>query len=183
MKNLEYYKLKEEFLNEWPLSRIRDLKLEEYTNLDKTSFCYWVEAKTNLLGSIWGGSSYKFGIYKRRDKSKEVVNGNRMTDDEYVWHSKYGKTREEAFSTIKLILLEIVESAQNNDLESIDKINLGDAYKWKIAFLYNDFKIVNIYKWDNLYNAAEFLGFDEDIKSYPALNSFIIQKRGRSGLF
>lgn len=178
MKNLEYYKLKEEFLNEWPLSRIQDLKLEEYTNLDKTSFCYWVEAKTNLLGSIWGGSSYKFGIYKRRDKSKEVVNGNRMTDDEYAWHSKYGKTREEAFSTIKLILLEIVESAQNNDLESIDKINLGDAYKWKIAFLYNDFKIVNIYKWDNLYNAAEFLGFDEDIKSYPALNSFIIQKKG-----
>lgn len=53
--NQSLYQLKETFLQEWPLSRIQNMSLGEYTNLDKTSFCYWLEAKTHDLGSIWGG--------------------------------------------------------------------------------------------------------------------------------
>lgn len=179
MTNEEHYKLKEAFLQEWPLSRIQQLRLEEYTNLDKTSFCYWLEAKTNLLGSIWGGSAYKFGIYKKRNRSK-LINGNgRKTDDnnEYAWLTKYGDTRDEAFQKIKNNLIAIIENAQKNNLEAIDRIELGYAYKWKIAFLYSNFTIVNIFKWDSLLNAAEYLGFEENDKSYPSLNNFIIQKK------
>lgn len=40
------------------------MKLEEYTNLKKDSFCYWVETKTKKLGNINGSTSYKFGIYE-----------------------------------------------------------------------------------------------------------------------
>ena len=44
------------------------MTLEEYSNLDKdTGLTYWLEAKTENAGSIWGGSSYKFGIYRRRN--------------------------------------------------------------------------------------------------------------------
>lgn len=53
--NETLYQLKETFLKEWPLRRIQNMTLGEYTNLDKTSFCYWVEATTTDLGSIWGG--------------------------------------------------------------------------------------------------------------------------------
>lgn len=39
-------KIYEEFNNEFPLERVRNLTLEEYTNTERSnSFCYWVEKK------------------------------------------------------------------------------------------------------------------------------------------
>lgn len=77
------------------------MTLEEYTNLDKTSFCYWVEATTADLGSIWGGSAYKFGIFKRRNLESTTSKDSLITDGEYSWAKKYGDTKEIAFQKIK----------------------------------------------------------------------------------
>lgn len=175
--NENLYQAKEEFLKEWPFSRIQKMTLEEYTNLDKTSFCYWLEAKTSNLGSIWGGSAYKFGIYKRRDVTTPVAVGHRMTDGEYAWFEKYGSTRSEAFATIRTKLLFIIEAAQNDQLEEIDKVDLGDAYKWKIAFLYGNFNVINIFKNDSLLEAAQSLFYKSNNKSYAALNRYIREKK------
>jgi 5-methylcytosine-specific restriction endonuclease McrBC GTP-binding regulatory subunit McrB len=175
--NENLYQLKEAFLNEWPLSRIENLQLEEYTNLNKTSFCYWLEAKTNELGSVWGGSSYKFGIYKRRDISTAITVDNRITDGEYAWFQKYGNTTEEAFQTIKNILISIINYIQNDELEKIDAIDLGDAYKWKIAFLYSNFNVVNIFKNESLLEAAQSFKYKGLDKSYAALNKFLFSTK------
>ena len=44
-------KIYEEFNNEFPLERVRNLTLEEYTNTESCiSFCYGVEKKTENLG-------------------------------------------------------------------------------------------------------------------------------------
>lgn len=176
MTNTEYYQLKEEFLDQWPLDKIKNLTLDEYTNLDKTSFCYWVEAKTNLLGSVWGGSAYKFGIYKRRNKTSPVTISNRVTDGEYAWFLKYGETREKAFESIKNILIDIITKIQNGKIEDIAAIDLGDAYKWKIAFLYSNFNVINIFKWDSLYSAAESLGYTGE-KKFANLHQFLLSKK------
>ncbi|AZQ61726.1 ATP/GTP-binding protein [Flammeovirga pectinis] len=154
--------LKKEFLKEWPISRLEKLKLEEYTNLDKNSFCYWLEAITSEVGSIWGGSSYKFGIFKRNNKENEVE-GHRKTDGEYSWLGKYGKTKEEAFLKLKSLVLQISKSAINNDLEEIEKIDLGNAYKWKIAHLYSNFNVFNFFKEDAI--------------------KFILKEKGYKGVF
>lgn len=175
--NEKLYQLKESFLKEFPLSRIQNMSLGEYTNLDKTSFCYWLEAKTHDLGSIWGGSSYKFGVYKRRDISTTITVDNRITDGEYAWFQKYGSTKETAFQKIRSILITIIENAQNDTLENIDDIDLGDAYKWKIAFLYGNFNVVNIFKNESLLEAAQSLGYKGDIKNYATLNRYIISKK------
>lgn len=171
------YQLKENFLNEWPLPRIEKMTIEDYTNLDKNSFCYWLEAKTEDLGSIWGGSAYKFGIYKRKDTSTITKVENRITDSEYAWFLKYGATREIAFQTVKNTLLNIIENIQKGTLENIDAIDLGDAYKWKIAFLYGDYNVVNIYKHESLLEAAQSLGFKDSNKNYSALNQFILSQK------
>lgn len=171
------YQLKETFLQEWPLPRIQNMTLEEYTNLDKTSFCYWLEAKTHDLGSIWGGSSYKFGIYKRRDISTTITVDNRITDGEYAWFQKYGATKEAAFQTVKNTIVSIIQNVQNNTLENIDAIDLGDAYKWKIAFMYGNFNVVNIFKNESLLEAAQSLGYTEAIKNYSNLNRFILSNK------
>lgn len=175
--NETLYQLKETFLQEWPLTRIQNMTLEEYTNLDKTSFCYWLEAKTHDLGSIWGGSSYKFGIYKRRDISTTITVDNRITDGEYAWFQKYGTTKEAAFQTVKNTIISIIQNAQNNTLENIDAIDLGDAYKWKIAFLYGNFNVVNIFKNESLLEAAQSLGYNEASKNYSDLNRFILSNK------
>jgi len=172
--NQSLYQLKETFLQEWPLPRIQNMVLEEYTNLDKTSFCYWLEAKTHDLGSIWGGSAYKFGIYKRKDTTTNINDGSRVTDGEYAWLQKYGASKEDAFQAVKEIITSIATNAQNNTIENIDTIDLGDAYKWKIAFLYGNFNIVNIFKNESLLEAAQSLGYTEASKNYADLNRYIL---------
>lgn len=137
-------KIYEEFNNEFPLERVRNLTLEEYTNTERSnSFCYWVEKKTEKLGSIWGGSAYKFGIFKIGGKIKGR-NGT-LSDNEYAWYSKYGKDRQEAYENVHSNIIKIIEASQKGHFEEIDLIDLGDAYKWKIAFLYSNKKLLNIY--------------------------------------
>lgn len=137
-------KIYEEFNNEFPLERVRNLTLEEYTNTERSnSFCYWVEKKTETLGSIWGGSAYKFGIFKMADKAKGKPGTS--YDNEYAWYSKYGKTSEDAYRNVHSNIIRLVEAAQNGNFEEIDSIDLGNAYKWKIAFLYSNKKLLNIY--------------------------------------
>jgi 5-methylcytosine-specific restriction protein B len=145
--NDDLYALKQNFLEAWPIERLEIMPLMEYTNLDKNSFCYEVEHVTRDLGSIVGGSSYKFGIYKRNSKSEVKEESNRTTDGEYAWFKKYGEnSKEEAFETIKSIIIKIALAAQRNDLSLINDIDLGYGYKWKIAFLYGDFHSLNIFK-------------------------------------
>lgn len=174
MENL--YKLKEEFLSIWSEEKVKQMTLEQYTNLNKEdSFCYWLESRTTDLGSIWGGSAYKFGVYKRSDISKVVDADNRRTDGVYAWFIKYGETKEEAFKAVKDIILDIIYAAKNNYIERIDKIDLGPAYKWKIAFLYSDFKVLNIFKYEALKYLSIKNGFDFKKKSsVSVLQKFLL---------
>ena len=150
--NEKLHTLKQKFLEYWPLEQLHKMTLEEYTDINReNSFCYWLEHITRDLGSIVGGSSYKFGIYKRNSSSEVKEESNRTTDGEYAWFKKYGEeSKEEAFETVKSIIIKIAKAAQNNSLEVIDTIDLGNAYKWKIAFLYGDYNCVNMFKLDAL---------------------------------
>ncbi len=66
-------KLKEMFLERFPVESLRTMPIEKYTNLNrKDSFCYWLESETYRLGPIWGGSSLKFGIYQFDKMPKEI---------------------------------------------------------------------------------------------------------------
>jgi len=181
--NQELYDLKIAFLEEWSIERLKTMSLQEYTNLDKTSFCYWLEALTSPLGSIWGGSAYKFGIFKRKDIESDNYNEKRKSDGVYAWYGKYGDNTETVFKKIKEIILEIVECVQNNNLEAIDNIDLGDSYKWKIAFLYGNFNVVNIFKKEMLKKSAEFLGYNKRDNKMSLFNQFILSKKGDKDFF
>src|SRR5699024_1888912 len=135
--NNQKEQLKESFLAEWPLEDVQSMTLEQYTNLNREgSFCYWLESKTQDIGSIWGGSAYKFGIYKRNNTDKEDSRDAYRTDGEYGWVAKYGDTAQGVFQNIRALIVRIIEAVQQDNLEAIDDIDLGPATKWKIAFLY-----------------------------------------------
>jgi|3_EtaG_2_1085321.scaffolds.fasta_scaffold01890_5 5-methylcytosine-specific restriction protein B len=160
-KNKELHQLKQDFLDAWPLERVKEMGLEEYTDLKRDdSFCYWVESKTRPLGSIQGGTSYKFGIYKRENTDSEDSRDAYLTDGDYAWLKKYGETKEEAFKNVKQIVVDVVEASSKEDLAIIDSIDLGDAYKWKIAFLYSDHKVINILSTPNIRWVGEYKGFE-----------------------
>jgi len=127
------------FLREWPLERLRKMTIEEYTQAGQShTFTTWIENRLDKLGSIWGGSSFKFGIYSRKDKSpKPSTAGDSYTQD-YAWYSKYGSTPEEAFARVKSLVVQVAEAASRGDYAAIDSVDLGEAYKWKIAFHYQD---------------------------------------------
>lgn len=128
---------KQEFIEKWNIDAIENMTLEQYTNLDReSSFTYWLESKTDDVLGIWGGSAYKFGIFKRKNTEHITYEKGRTGDNQYSWYSKYGENRDKAFKNIKKLIVEIAESAVNSQFEKIDDIDLGGAIKWKIAFMY-----------------------------------------------
>lgn len=148
------YIMWDRFLTEWPLERVKTMQLQEYSNAgEKNTFIHWLESKLDKLGSMWGGSSFKFGVYSRNDSQQMKDASGRMYSDEYAWYSKYGNTADIAFEKVKSLIVETIEASVSENYHLIDGIDLGDAYKWKIASLYQSRKnpgIVLIFKKEML---------------------------------
>lgn len=127
----------DEFLEKWPLDRVKSMTLDDYIRAGSTdTFTSWIESKLDRLGSIWGGSAFKFGIYSRVDLKDKEGKGGRKYSDTHGWMSKYGETAEEAFLKIRELIVDVIIAAQSRDYSAIDKIDLGLVTKWKIAFHY-----------------------------------------------
>lgn len=166
-------KLKEKFLERFPVESLRTMPIEKYTNLNRNdSFCYWLESKTHRLGSILGGTSLKFGIYLFDKPPTENLPANH--DEKYCWLSKYDcKTSEEAYEIVRNKIATIAEKATEGDLQGVEEIDFGDVVKWKIAYLYSDNKVINMYTKELLQAVAKGLGYDGNLNSHPAMNEFI----------
>lgn len=115
----------EEFINRWPLEKLSQITLQEYSHAGSNdSFTYWLEAVTEKLGSIWGGSSFKFGVYSRDDLTEKIGGSGRSYNDKYAWYSKYGDTAEKAFKNVLQEILNVAAAARNGDLTIVDTANL-----------------------------------------------------------
>lgn len=128
------------FLETWPLASLSSMTLEQYNQAGvDNSFCRWLEKHTESLGSIWGGSALKFGIYSRSNTSKEATEQvGVISDNEYAWYSKYGATAAEAFTTVRALLVQVAHAAQADRLDDIERVDLWPILKWKVAFLYQN---------------------------------------------
>lgn len=127
-----------QFLERWPLESLRQMTLEQYNQTGSDDhFCRWLEKHTESLGSIWGGSSFKFGVFSRLDK-KDKSNPHRVFTDEHAWLKKYGSSAEQAFSAVRRHIVTVAEAAHAGDRETIEQVDLGPVVKWKIAFLYQN---------------------------------------------
>ena len=133
------HELWSEFLAAWPPQRVEQMTLEEYTNPDKDdAFIYWVEARLEQLGSIWGSSAFKFGIYYRANTEVKEAGRGLIYGEKYAWRAKYGKTEQEAFAVIRGLLVEVIRAAGEGNLARVEEVDLSPMFKWKVAFLYQD---------------------------------------------
>lgn len=186
MSSMDRRALYQQFQDTFPLERLADMPLEDYTNLNKeNSFCYWLESRTSDLGSIWGGSSYKFGIY--RYKNKPSATDNRiLCDDQYAWYAKYGKaTAQEAYKLVLEAVKEVATAARKHNLEAIDNIDtLGDTVKWKIAFLYSEENLIPVYNHGMLEKLAAHFGLENPKeRKISELQHFLWEQKGDADLY
>lgn len=89
-KALIKYEQRKQFLEEYPLQKIKELKLEEYcvgTDVSKNSLCYKLEfGKYKAAGfGIGGGSAKKFGIYYNKKEQCYKFGSDRIEDIETFW--------------------------------------------------------------------------------------------------
>ncbi|WP_288841845.1 McrB family protein [uncultured Deefgea sp.] len=172
------YALWDEFCSTWPIEKLKAMDLSVYSKSgDKDTFSYWIESRLDKLGSVWGGSAFKFGIFSRKDKSEKEDGGGSAYSDEYGWYSKYGSDEVTAFHLVKNTVISIVEAAQRGDLAAIEAIDFGEAIKWKIAFHYQDRTnpcIVDIYKTAPL---RSFLGNSDKKYSMADLQRMVLEKK------
>ena len=136
----EQYNLWDEFLHAWPIERLRAMELDEYTSAGtKDSFTYWIESRLDQMGSIWGGSSFKFGVFSRGTSDNKSNDTKRLYSENYAWLASLGESAAEAFQNVRRQVVKVVELAKSGDIEEIEKFeHLGHAFKWKIAFHYQD---------------------------------------------
>lgn len=184
MTDNELHKLYQDFQEAFPLEKLGNMTLEQYTNLNRSdSFCYWLESKTDRLGSIWGGSAYKFGIFHR--DSNPGVNSKFMHDETYSWYKSLALTRDEAFARIKAAIIKIANAARDGQYELIDSVTeFGDVCKWKIAFLYSEEMLIPIYsrEWLSDIAAAMGQGFEKNAP-VSAMQRFLISRQGDKQIY
>ena len=153
----ELKELLDSFLDRWTIENVQNLTLQEYVGLrNKDTFCQWVETKTRMLGSIKGMTSIKFGIYERKDPTKRPK--NYKNDNQYSWLQRYGDDRKTAFENTKRNIIKIIQLSEVGKFSEIDNILLPDLFKWKVAFLYSNERLIPIYKRDVLFKIANHFG-------------------------
>ena len=178
----ESKKLYEYFLEKYPLERLKELTLEEYTNSDKNSFCYMLEFGLKGLGSIKGSSSFKFGIYRYNKPPKDERGC--LSDEQYAWYSRYGMNSRDAFENIKNNIFEVANAAKEFNLEKIDSVDLSKMVKWKIAFLYSNYRLINIFSEDVLrYLSKKYGLLNADAASFSEMYRFLLRYRNDDNIF
>lgn len=179
--------LLDKFIAKFPLESLQTMSLEQYTDVvekGKTndSFTYWVETKTKELGSIKGGSSEKFNIYKY---NKTPTSKNFLHDNTYTWYTRLGQTKDEAWEKTRGIIYEVAKLASEKKFSEIDKIDeLWPGYKWKIAFLYSGKTILNTFKLEALKYVAKTYGKDfGKSQNFAEIYEFLLSQKSENENF
>lgn len=134
-----------DFLQAWPLERLRTMTLPEYTTAgDKDCFVYWLEFRLGDYGSIAGGSAFKFAIFSRKTVTANEGDTSLAYDANYGWYRRFGDTPDAAFVAIREHVVAVAQAAHEGRLEEIDNSPLGAAYRWKIAFHYQSLQTPRI---------------------------------------
>ena len=101
--NQERREILNQYLEQWPIDRLKTLTLEEYaignTNF-KDTLSYWLETLTDKLGGVkglGGGGSFKFGVYYMTTYKDFSTNKTFNSDEKYAWRRKWGNSPESAF--------------------------------------------------------------------------------------
>ncbi|MCL4534917.1 MAG: hypothetical protein M1401_19345 [Chloroflexi bacterium] len=105
----ELQRLRDSFVQKFPIDRLSELTLDQYAIGKTDSFCYWLEHETVELGSIRGGSSAKFGVW--------------WSSGGGTWRwNKWYQSPEDALTRIKQGLLALISEVQAGNFDRLDAL-------------------------------------------------------------
>ena len=82
---------------------------------------------------------FKFGVFSRKDTDDKTSDAKLSYSDTHGGYSLLGASAEEAFALVRGHVTQVATLAAQGDLDGIEKFeHLGEAYKWKIAFHYQN---------------------------------------------
>lgn len=174
----EHETLREEFLNEYPLERLKNMTLEEYAlgiGTSKDNFCYKMEfGKYAHLGpSIKGSSASKFGIWFTENgyRNKKGILNNK--DEEW----------EILRSQIYNCLIDLGNMTEPfNTHERYPLLQGMSMIITKLAGIYFPNRFTGITKWDRLVDLLKAFGciFDKTLQTEQL--SFLLNKYVRENI-
>ena len=172
------------FLEVFPYENLSTMPIEQYTNLEKTSFCYWLEHETADLGSIAGATSFKFGIYRY---NKSVVDSKKDYgfDEQYAWYKFYGENSSDVYKHVRDSIVQIATLAKEGKYEEIDEIDrLGTLVKWKIAFIYSNASLIPVFSREMLEYCAKKFGMENtEDATFAEMQRYLLNKKGDIEVF
>ncbi len=159
-----------EILKRFPLDQWPEMKLEDYAlgqpGVEDT-YCYWLEYKSQWVGSIRGGSARKLIIYKRKDREGWYFPS--LFSDEH-----------EAWAGLRSEFVDAFGLAARGEWERIDELEilgLGPAMKLKSLHVYFPEEVLPVYSTAHLRHFLRALDRPSDeveASSVVALNRFLL---------
>lgn len=148
-KNIEHKNLpkdmkqiREEFVNKFPVDKLKNLTLEEYAlghSKSDDSFCKWLEFKTKRLGSVGVGNVSTW----------QVSWGKKENDWKYV--KKYASP-EDALAKITKVLTQLTNNAKLGNYDDLDEVGklLPLPLRLKPLYLYFPDEILPIFNIEHM---------------------------------
>lgn len=126
---------REAFLQRFPVSKIRDMSMDDYLlgNGNKESFCYWIHSRLNSIVHLgrWDISRL-YGVYYDNNGSLNV------------YGSGLGNDVKGAFATIKEEITKLLVGVENNDYSVVSNSKLHQSFKYKLLSIYFPEKVLPI---------------------------------------
>jgi 5-methylcytosine-specific restriction protein B len=125
------------FLSRWPVSKLRELTLEQYYGTEgDDSFYSWMRDHTKNLGDFKEGP-LSAGVRPKKGDTEVASGADTQVDGQYIWYSIHGNSALEAFESIRSEFLAAVEAVQGGELSLITRLKSARGSRvWKVAFLY-----------------------------------------------
>ncbi len=140
MPDLEAERLRQSFVNDYPLSRIPNLSMDQYLVARKgygntNSFCRRIRYELRSLASMGNVYNDVFGIYLNKGVGLTLSK---------TFYNIYGNDFERAFVGIKQEITDLLMAADNNHYDAIEDNILNSAFKYKLITVYYPEKFIPV---------------------------------------
>lgn len=154
---------KKAFDNWQPGNNIKEMTLEQYTNLLKEEegyFTNWMERKTKRCGRFSAAGSTSFGIFREDKPDKTYKASEQISKPDNQTSLNVEKARQVFEEKVKP---DVVKLTKFEDLNTVSP--LGINYARKIAYMYNPDKLLPIFKNEVIDEIAKILDIKEEVDS------------------
>jgi energy-coupling factor transporter ATP-binding protein EcfA2 len=156
-------KLREEFIEKFPIDSLESLELERYALGKKAdNLCWWLEYNTIPLGSIKGGNAKKFKIYFASKENK------------WIYPNQF-ETVDQAWDELRSSIYNFINNFRLGNYEELNKDSLVSSmnmFKTKLIYMYFPDKLLPVYSLDHIHKLLIYFGYEPtDVYSLDIINA------------